>query len=308
MSAPSSSTPLDLALARRRFERAAASPRAYDQAAALQLEVAKRMLERLEYIKLAPEFVVDAGCGSGHALKGLAGRFPDARLIAVDASIGMLARARSATRAGALPGWMRRWFADDPVVPLAADFDRLPFSDASIGCIWSNLALHWARDPAATFAEWRRVLVTEGLVLFSTLGPDTLKELRGAWAKAGGAHVHPFIDMHDVGDMLVHAGFADPVMDMETITLTYRDIGALFADLRATGTTNAHLARARGLTGKVAWRAMRAAYESMRRDGTLPATFEIIYGHAWKPQPRPGRDGVAVIRVEDIVRGGQGRR
>ena len=305
MSATSPSTPLDLALARRRFARAAASPHAYDKASALQLEVAKRMLERLEYIKLAPRFVVDAGCGSGHALKGLAGRFPDARLIAVDTALGMLVRARSATGARALPSWMRRWFAEDPVCPLAADFDRLPLADASIGCLWSNLALHWARDPAATFAEWRRVLVTEGLVLFSTLGPDTLKELRSAWSTSGGAHVHPFIDMHDVGDMLVHAGFADPVMDMETITLTYRDLDGLFADLRATGTTNAHLARCRGLTGKVGWRAMRAAYEAMRRDGTLPATFEIIYGHAWKPQPRPGRDGIAVIRVEDIARGGR---
>ena len=114
--------------------------------------------------------------------------------------------------------------------------------------------------------------------------------------------------MHDVGDMLVHAGFADPVMDMETITLTYRDLDGLFADLRATGSTNAHVARSRGLAGKDAWRTMRAAYEAMRRDGTLPATFEIIYGHAWKPQPRPGRDGVAVVRVEDIGRGGHGRR
>ena len=109
--------------------------------------------------------------------------------------------------------------------------------------------------------------------------------------------------MHDVGDMLVHAGFADPVMDMETITLTYPELDGLFADLRATGSTNAHAARSRGLAGKDAWRTMRAAYETQRRDGTLPATFEIIYGHAWKPRPRPSRDGTTVIRVEDIGRG-----
>ena len=307
MSVPVSSIPLDQALARRRFARAAASPAAYDHAAALHREVARRMLERLDYIKLTPRYVVDAGCGPGHALKGLALRFPDARLIAVDASLAMSARARNAMANAAIPGWMRRWLGSGPVVPLVADFERLPLTDAGIGCIWSNLALHWARDPAATFVEWRRVLVTEGLVMFSMLGPDTLKELRTAWAKAGGAHVHPFIDMHDVGDMLVHAGFADPVMDMETITLTYRDLDGLFADLRATGTTNAHLARSRGLTGKSAWKSMRDAYETMRRDGTLPATFEVIYGHAWKPQPRPGRDGVAVVRVEDIGRGGQRR-
>jgi malonyl-CoA O-methyltransferase len=302
---------LDLAQVRRRFARAAAAPEdyeAYEKASVLQQEVARRMLERLEYLRLAPGLVIDAGCGTGHALKGLLGRFPDARLLAVDTALTMLARARYAAGASAVPAWMRRWLSSGPVQPVAADFDRLPLPDSSIGCIWSNLALHWAADPSATFAEWRRVLVTEGLVLFSTLGPDTLKELRTAWGEAGGAHVHPFIDMHDVGDMLVHAGFADPVMDMETITLTYRDLDGLFADLRATGSTNAHVARSRGLAGKDAWRTMRAAYEAMRRDGALPATFEIIYGHAWKPQPRPGRDGVAVVRVEDIGRGGRGRR
>lgn len=294
---------------RRRFVRAAAAPAAYDKAAVLQHEVARRMLERLEYINLEPGIVIDAGCGTGHALKGLVGRFPDARLLAVDSALTMLARARYAAGASAVPAWMRRWLSSGPVQPVAADFDRLPLPDSSVGCIWSNLALHWAADPPATFAEWHRVLVTEGLVLFSMLGPDTLKELRTAWAQAGGAHVHAFIDMHDVGDMLVHAGFADPVMDMETITLTYRDLDGLFADLRATGSTNAHVARSRGLAGKNAWRTMRAAYEGMRRDSTLlPATFEIIYGHAWKPQPRPGRDGVAVVRVEDIGRGGHGRR
>ena len=266
------------------------------------------MLERLEYMKLDPRVVIDAGCGTGHALPGLLGRFPAARLLAVDAAPAMLAQARHAARARAVPAWLRRWLPAGPVQPVAADFGRLPFADSSTGCIWSNLALHWAPDPPATLAEWHRVLATEGLVLFSMFGPDTLKELRAAWGKAGGPHVHPFIDMHDVGDMLVHAGFADPVMDMETITLTYPDLDGLFADLRATGSTNAHAARSRGLAGKGAWRTMRAAYEALRRDGTLPATFEIVYGHAWKPQPRTGRDGHAVVRVEDIGRGAAARR
>jgi malonyl-CoA O-methyltransferase len=299
---------LDLAQVRRRLARVAAAPEVYAKASVLPQEVARRMLEHLDYIRLTPSVVIDAGCGTGHALKGLADRFPDARLLAVDAAPAMLARARYAAGAGAAPGWIRRWLGSGPVQPVAADFDRLPFPDSSIGCIWSNLALHWAADPSATFAEWHRVLVTEGLVLFSILGPDTLKELRAAWGKAGGAHVHSFIDMHDVGDMLVANGFADPVMDMETITLTYRDLDGLFADLRATGSTNAHVARARGLAGKHGWRTMRAAYETMRRDGTLPATFEIIYGHAWKAQPRPGKDGVAIVRVEDIGRSGRERR
>ena len=296
---------------RRRLARAAGSPRAYEHAAVLQREVGRRMLERLEYIKLAPRVVIDAGCGAGYGLKGLAARFPEARLLALDRVPALLPLARQALGAAAIPGWMRRWLPSGPVEPVAADFDQLPLADGSTGCIWSNLALHWATDPGVTFAEWHRVLEVDGLVLFSMLGPDTLKELRAAWRAAGGHHVHPFIDMHDVGDLLVHAGFADPVMDMETITLTYRDLDGLFADLRATGSTNAHPARSRGLTGKAAWRTMRSAYEATRREGTLPATFEIIYGHAWKPQPRPGRDGVAVVRVEDIgrrSRGGQGPR
>jgi malonyl-CoA O-methyltransferase len=287
---------------RRRFARAAASPADYDNAAVLQREVAKRMQERLEYIRLDPGLVVDAGCGTGQALKGLADRFPRARLLAVDRVTPMLVRARHALDGGVLPAWMRRWIEAGRVQSVAADFDQLPLAESSVGCIWSNLALHWAPDPSRTFGEWRRVLVTEGLVLFSMLGPDTLKELRAAWGPSGGAHVHPFLDMHDVGDMLVHAGFADPVMDMETITLTYRDLDRLFADLRAAGAANTHVARSRGLAGKAAWQRMRAAYETMRSGGMLPATFEVIYGHAWKPKPRPGRDGVAVVRVEDIGR------
>lgn len=293
---------------RRRRARVAAAPAAYDSAAVLQHEVGRRMLERLEYIRLTPGVVIDAGSGPGSSPQGLAARFPEARMIALDSSPAMaaLTRATMPTMDGkvsaAIPAWLRRWLRPDSGLAVAADLARLPLVDASVGLVWSNLALHWSPDPVATFAEWRRALVSDGLVMFSMLGPDTLKELRAAWSGGGTAHVHPFIDMHDVGDMLVHAGFADPVMDMETLTLTYRDLDGLFADLRATGTTNAHLARCRGLTGKAAWRSMRDAYEAVRRDGTLPATFEVIYGHAWKPQPRPGRDGVAVVRVEDIGR------
>ena len=140
---------------------------------------------------------------------------------------------------------------------------------------------------------------------FSTLGPDTLKELRGAALAGGRERVHTFVDMHDIGDMLVHSGFADPVMDMEPLTLTYRNVDALFADLRAAGTTSALGRRARGLAPRREFERLRAAYEAWRRDGVLPATFEVIYGHAWKPAPRLGRarDGVAVIRPQDIGRG-----
>jgi malonyl-CoA O-methyltransferase len=306
MSSPSSSGQairLDSAQSVRRVVRATLDRRAYDRGTALAREVAQRMLERLEYVKLSPELVVDAGCGAGHALPGLIARFPEARVLAVDRVLPVLNRARASAPRGALPDWVQRLLAPSRVLPVAADIARLPLPGAAAGCVWSNLALHWIDDPAPVFAEWHRVLVTGGLAQFSLLGPDTLKELRAAWGSAGRTRVHPFIDMHDIGDMLIHAGFADPVMDMEVITLTYRELDDLVADLRASGATNVQAERPRGLTGRRAWRDMRAAYEAMRRDGTLPATFEIVYGHAWKPVPRVGRDGVAVVRVEDIGRG-----
>ena len=264
------------------------------------------MLERLEYVRLEPRLVVDAGAGSGHALAALGERFPEARLLAVDIvreQLEPLAPGRSAIDR------LRRWIGPPRTHPVAADFGRLPLRDASIGCVWSNLSLQWVPDPSPVFIEWHRALDTNGLVMFSTLGPDTLKELRAAWGSRLPPRVHPFIDMHDLGDMLVHAGFADPVMDMETVTLTYRDVDALLADLRGAGATGAHVDRPRGLTGRTRWQALRNAYETLRRDdGQLPATFEIVYGHAWKPAPRARAvaDGVARVRVADI--GGLGRR
>ena len=296
---------------RRCFARAAADRDRYERASWLQREVAKRVLERLQYVRLNPKIVVDAGAGSGHALAALGERFPDARLLAVDsvrAALEPLAPGRSAIDR------LRRWIGPPRTHPVVADYSRLPLGDASIGCLWSNLSLQWALDAPQTFVEWHRVVETGGLVLFSTLGPATLKEVRGAWGSADrGARqsprVHPFIDMHDLGDMLVHAGFADPVMDMEEVTLTYRDVDAMFADLRGAGATGAHVDRPRGLTGKTRWRALRDAYETLRRDdGQLPATFEIVYGHAWKPAPRARADanGVARVRIRDI--GGLGRR
>ena len=299
-SSPVQATPnLDSRQVRRGFSRAARDAGAYDGASALSREVSRRMLERLDVVKLEPGVVVDAGCGAGHALPGLESRFPEARIVAVDFALPLLARAGSSQRA--LPAWIQRFVSVPRVSRVAADVGRLPFRDAAVGCIWSNLALHWSADVPAVLGEWSRVLRTGGLAQFSALGPDTLQQLRAAW-DGDVRRVHRFADMHDLGDMLIEAGFADPVMDMETITLTYGKLDDLFADLKAAGSTNARNDRARGLTGKKRWRAMSDAYEAMRRDGTLPATFEIVYGHAWKPLPRAGKDGVAVVRVEDIGR------
>jgi malonyl-CoA O-methyltransferase len=264
------------------------------------------MLERLEYVKVEPSLVVDAGCGTGTSLPGLALRFPGARVVGVEFVLAMLARAADAQAAATrLPRTLRRLFAKGATAPhpglVAADFARLPLQDASVGCLWSNLALHWSNDVAGVLAEWHRVLAAGGLVQFSLLGPDSLKELRDATGTGGVERVHRFVDMHDIGDMLVDAGFADPVMDMEMLTLTYADIDRLFADLRGAGATNARADRERGLAGRGFLSALKRAY-AKADDGTLAATFEVIYGHAWKPRGRAGADGVAVIRVEDIIR------
>jgi malonyl-CoA O-methyltransferase len=179
---------------------------------------------------------------------------------------------------------------------VCADFLRLPIASRSISLVWSNMALHWGASPQAALAEFHRVLEVEGLLMFSTVGPDTLKEMRNAFAATGGApHVHSFVDMHDLGDMLVAAGFAAPVMDTEAITLTYAGVDAMVADLRATGQACALDARSRGLLGARRWKSVIEALEKNRRDGRLPATVEVVYGHAWKAAPRRTPEGHAVV-------------
>jgi malonyl-CoA O-methyltransferase len=285
VSAPS----IDRSAMRRACSRAAGS---YADAAVLAREVEARMLERLQYIKLEPGRILDAGCGDGDGAKRLAGRYPDAQVVGLDFAYPMLRAA---------PGrdaWLRRVFKRTRIDYLCADFACLPLPAASVDLAWSNLSLHCAGDPQPALKELHRALKTGGLLMFSCYGPDTLKELKGAFAARDSApHVHDFVDMHDLGDMLSACGFAAPVMDMEVITLTYADVDALLADLRATGQQNVLTERRRGLTGKGVLGAMRVEYEKQRRDGRLPASFEIVYGHAWKPEPRLTDDGRAIIRM-----------
>jgi malonyl-CoA O-methyltransferase len=221
---------LERAALRQAFERAAGT---YDTAAVLQNEICQRMLARLDFIKQAPAVILDAGCGTGNALAPLARRYPRAQLIALDIALGMAERARMR-----VPRWRRMLGQARPVV-LCADVERLPFAGESCSMVWSNLVLQWCNDPARVFAEVRRVLATGGLLMFSTFGPDTLKELRAACADADRhVHVNRFFDMHDLGDMLVRGGFADPVMDMEYVTLTYSTVRDLMRDLKAIGAHN----------------------------------------------------------------------
>jgi malonyl-CoA O-methyltransferase len=271
---------------RRAFERAAAD---YDRHAVLQREVGGRLAQHLDPIRIEPRTVVDLGCGTGEALAELSRRFPGARLVAIDLARAMLDRARART-----PAWKRLLGSRAPAL-VCADVERLPLAGGSAQLAWSNLTLQWCR-PEAVFGEVSRVLEPGGLFLFSTFGPDTLKELRAAFAAVDDhPHVSPFVDMHDLGDALVHAGLAEPVMEMEVLTLEYASVEAVARDLKAIGAANAMPGRHRGLSGRGRWRRMVERYERERRGEVLPATYEVVYGHAWKTAPRKLADGRQVI-------------
>ncbi len=263
------------------------------------------MAERLAVVKLLPSALLDAGCGTGEAQAELAVRYPSAHRVALDVALPMLEIARARGREGSsalarlAEGVHGGGAGGASPACVCADIVALPFAAEAYDLVWSNLALQWVNDLPRAFAEFRRVLRVGGLLSFTTFGPDTLKEVRAAFAGVDGhSHVSRFIDMHDIGDLLVHAGFADPVMDMEYVTLTYRDTVALTRDLRAIGATNATLGRPRGLMGRARWQRMLAALEATRRDGRIPATFEVIYGHAWKAAPRTTAEGLPIVRFE----------
>ncbi len=277
---------IDRTAARRRFSRAAVT---YPGASRLEAEIGARLLERLDYVKIAPQRVLDLGCGPAREAAALAARYAGAQLLLLDFALPMLRAARPAR------GLLQRLARGRAPLAVCGDFERLPFAGGSIGLAYSNMALHWAPQPLAALRELYRVLAVGGLLMFSTLGPDTLIELRGA---AGASRVHPFHDMHDVGDMLLAAGFAAPVMDMEKVTLLYADARALLSDLRASGQTCALESRRRGLSGRAFGAALGAGLERQAREGRLPVTFEVVYGHAWKAAPARAPEGRAVVRFQ----------
>jgi malonyl-CoA O-methyltransferase len=281
---------VDARRVRRAFSKVAAD---YGRADFFAREIDRRMQERLDFVRLEPVRIVDLGCSQGASLTALRARFPDVPAVGVDLVPEMLLAARRQRQ-----GW-QRWlpFRRDEAALVAADALRLPLKGGSAGLVWSNLLLHWLDDPLPALAEAHRILEVGGLLMFSTLGPDTLKELRATFTD-GYAHTQRYIDMHDLGDMLVACGFADPVMDMEVVTLTYDSFDAMLAELRAAGSTCAMRTCRHGLTGRRAWAAAKAAYEAQRQDGKLPATFEVVYGHAWKAQPKKTPDGRSVIRFD----------
>lgn len=273
----------------------------YDAIAVLQRTVAEGLLERLEMMRIQPRRILDLGSGTGGAARALARRYRGSRVIQADLALNMLRESRRRPP---------RWFSRQHF--LCADAARLPLRDGSIELTFSSLMLQWCPDPEAVFAGIRRVMRPGGLILFSSLGPDTLRELRESWREAGddeAVHVNRFYDMHDVGDALIRAGFADPVMEVEMMTLSYAEAGELMRELKRLGACNVNTGRRRSLTGKDRMARMRRAYERRRRDGRLPATYEVVYGHAWVPDAPPQQvraDGAVGIPLGAITRRGRG--
>ena len=254
-------------LSRRSFEQAA---KAYDEAAILQREVATRLVERLDYMLIEPNVILDAGVGTGYCSLDLVQRYPDAHVIGLDIAQAMLEQTRFKLN------------QNKNVNYLASDVENIALADKSVDLIVSSLAVQWCNDYLKAFSEFKRILKPGGCILFTSFGPDALKELRHCWYKVDSdSHVNSFIDMHHIGDALLQAGFENPVMDNETITITYNDVYQIMRDLKTIGAHNVLNGRRHSLTGKKRLQAMVAEYETFRHEGVLPMTYEIVYGHAW---------------------------
>jgi malonyl-CoA O-methyltransferase len=277
------------------FDRASTS---YDAAAALQERVRNELVGRLGDLKLSPKSILDLGAGTGHSSRALKRRFPDSLVVAVDIAAGMLELAKHQSR------WLRRFER------VRADAYTLPFRDASFDLVFSSLMLQWCDDLDAVFAELARVLRPGGALVFSTFGPDTLLELRESWSvsDAPGNHVNHFFDVPSLGSALMHAGLAEPVLDVDRIVTGYDDVLTLMRELKAIGAHNVTRGRARGLTGRRRLAAMTQAYEALRRDGKLPATWEVVNVVCWGGEPRSHRNGPreALISPSSIRRRGPG--
>jgi len=272
--------------ARRAFDRAA---RTFSAASVVHDEARQRLLERLDFMRLDPKVAADVGAGHGAGGAELRARYPAARVISIDSSVAMLCAARAGAAATAA---------------IVADAERLPVKDGTLDLIFANMLLPWSR-PEGVFREAARTLTSGGLFLFATLGPDSLEQLRRAWAAVDDrVHVHAFYDMHDLGDLAVASGLAEPVVDVDRMQLTYRDVDSVIRDLRSTGAVNLAAGRRRSLTGRMRWAGFVAALERERRDGRIPVTIELILGHAWAPaearrarRPGPHEAAVAVSAI-----------
>jgi malonyl-CoA O-methyltransferase len=260
---------------RRSFDRATR----FDDASFIHDETRRRLLERLDLFDLEPRIAVDLGCATGRGAVAVAGRYPAARVLAVDSSAGMLRAAR------------RRVAAVPSVAALGGDAERLPLRDHSVQLVLANLVLPWCRPPAL-FAEAARTLEEGGLLLFATLGPDSFKELRAAWGAVDSAlHVHAAFDLHDVGDLALAAGLAEPVLDVDRLEVTYSSLASLMADLRSCAAVNVAAGRRRGLTGPRRWQAFERALVGGGEGARFAITLELVLGQAWGRGPTAARRG-----------------
>ena len=280
---------IDRQAMRASFEKAASS---YDAAAVLQQEVANRLVDRMDVMSMKPVSILDAGSGTGFVSQLLAERFPKAKITALDLAYNMLKQAKNKRT------FKQRWNKRFNYVN--AEVENLPFADASVELVISGLTLQWCQDMPKVFKEFKRVLAPGGLLLFSSFGPDTLKELRHSWAEVDDVpHVNAFADMHDVGDALLQSGFADPVMDMEMLTVTYKDVKTVMHDLKQIGAHNVMQGRSHKITGKDKLQKMINTYEQFRSDGLVPVTHEIVYGHAWVPEAK-NTDSAVVVPFQNF--------
>lgn len=269
------------------------SANSYEAAAKIQQEIGQRLLERLQYLKIAPKYILDLGCGPGSFSKALSLLYPKACIVGLDLASEMLQQAKKKQ------SWRRKW----PLV--AADMQQLPFADGTFDLIFANQVVHWGASLPLVFSELNRVLNLNACIMFTTLGPDTFKELKTAWGPVNSfAHANEFLDMHDVGDALLSEYFVDPVMDMELISMHYESVPKLVRALQHQGVRNINPQRNQGLTGKSAWRQFEHNYQAVQTDsGKYPLTYEVVYGHAWKGGMRKTTQGTeTLISVSQITR------
>ncbi|OIR06689.1 malonyl-[acyl-carrier protein] O-methyltransferase [mine drainage metagenome] len=285
---------IDKVRARKSFGRAAET---YDAAAILQKQVREEMLSRLDLVKISPQVILDAGCGTGAASGALLKRFKKSQVVSLDFAHPMLQKTRKNVGSAGLVSQLKALVSGAQHHLVCADIEAIPLASASIGLVWSNLAIQWCNDLDQALQEFHRVLQPEGLLMFSTFGPDTLRELRIATnQQTGHTSISRFIDMHDIGDAMVRAGFSAPVLDVERFTLTYDDVKSVMRDLKSIGAHNATDGRARGLHGRGFLQHLETCYEQFRENGKLPATFEVVYGHAWRAKDKPKfDDGVSPV-------------
>jgi malonyl-CoA O-methyltransferase len=261
----------------------------YERVALIQNEIGKRLMARLEYLKIQPQRILDLGCGTGLCSKALALRYPKAQIVSLDLAHAMVLETKKKQN------YWRKWSL------LTANMMQLPFEQGVFDLVFSNQAVHWGDSLHAVFRELNRVMKPNACLMFSTLGPDSFKEIRQAWSAVDAhAHVNEFSDLHDVGDALLQEHFLDPVVDMELITMHYKTLPQMVHALKGQGVRNIHPSRNKGLTGRASWNQFLKHYP-MTEEKKYPLTYEVVYGHAWRGQQLNTKNGTQTfISIAEI--------